>query len=63
MNALKIDLVLGGFAVVWPAIALLYMRKRPEKLIGMSYRQFRVLCLAIIILGVAILVAAPLVRK
>jgi hypothetical protein len=63
MNALRIDLALGAFAVLWPGIALLYMRKRPEKLTGISYRQFRSLWLAIMLLGGTILLAAPFVRK
>lgn len=61
-NALT-GVILGAFNVSWAVIALLYFRKHPEKLTGVSYRRFRIFCFAFIALSLGLCVAAPLVLK
>jgi hypothetical protein len=51
-----IDLLLGGFPIVWGTAMILYTRRHPERLRSMSYSQFRVFCLVAIGVGIALVV-------
>jgi hypothetical protein len=52
--------MLCAFAAIWGTVALLYVRKRPEKLTGLDHRMFRFIWSAVIGLSLFGLVAAYL---
>jgi hypothetical protein len=62
MNS-RVDLIIGALALVWSGTALLYIRKHPDKLTGITYSKFRLLCFGIMALGLAMLAAGPFIKR
>ena len=62
MNALA-GIVISLFGATWAIVALLYVRKHPEKLTGMNYRTFQRLCIAIIVICLGMCATIPFVLR